>query len=373
MTFDPKAQVLPESPVEVTSARRGSVIQVEDVTVQYDAAPAPALSHFNFEVHAGEFVSILGQSGAGKTTALRVIAGFEKIRSGYVRIGGRLVASSFTHVPPDKRRVGLVFQDYALFPHLTVYTNIAFGLREADKSVRDSRARMMIEIAGLTGLEERYPHELSGGQQQRVALARALAPAPVAVLMDEPFSNLDRQLRATLRREVRAILKEAGATAVLVTHDREEALALADRVAVMGAGKIAQIGSPQEVYEHPASIEVAGMVGPADLLPGTLRGDSVETEAGVFPADMNGAALADGAGVLALMRASELELAEWDGGAQARVTYLEFRGEFTEYGVTLASGTLLRVRRRTRDHIGEGSIVKVSARPGSKVIVFPAA
>jgi iron(III) transport system ATP-binding protein len=225
MTFDPTAQVLPESPVDVAPARRGAVIQVEDVSVQYEAADGPALAHFDFEVRAGEFISLLGHSGVGKTTALRVIAGFEKVHSGYVRIGGRLVASSFAHVPPDKRRVGLVFQDYALFPHLTVKANIEFGLSGMDRSLRREQVKKMVELTGLTGLEKRYAHELSGGQQQRVALARALAPAPVAVLMDEPFSNLDRQLRASLRREVRMILKDAGATAVLVTHDREEAFA----------------------------------------------------------------------------------------------------------------------------------------------------
>ncbi|MDA0677197.1 MAG: ABC transporter ATP-binding protein, partial [Chloroflexi bacterium] len=228
MTFDPTAEVLPESPAGVQPVQ-GVVLQVEDVTVQYDAASTPALSHFDFEVKAGEFVSLLGSSGAGKTTALRVIAGFERIRSGYVRIGGRLVESAFAHVPPDRRRVGLVFQDYALFPHLTVQGNIEFGLSGMDSARKKSQVAKMIDVTGLNGLEGRYTHELSGGQQQRVALARALAPNPVAMLLDEPFSNLDRQLSSTLRRDVKSILREAGATAVLVTHDREEALALADR------------------------------------------------------------------------------------------------------------------------------------------------
>ena len=281
-TFDPTAQVLPESPVDVPS-RKGAVIQVEDVTVQYAAAEGPALANFDFEVQAGEFVSLLGHSGAGKTTALRVIAGFEKVQSGYVRIGGRLVGSSFAHVPPDKRRVGLVFQDYALFPHLTVQANIEFGLNGMDRSVRDEQVKKMVDLTGLRGLESRYAHELSGGQQQRVALARALAPAPVAVLLDEPFSNLDRQLRGTLRREVRSILKDAGATAVLVTHDREEALALADRVGIVNEGRIEQIGTPYDVYAHPVSPVAAGLAGPCELVPGVLRGDAVETEAGSFP------------------------------------------------------------------------------------------
>lgn len=371
MALDPTEQALPESPVDVASIRRGSVIQVEDVSVQYESASAPALSGFNFEVKAGEFVSILGHSGAGKTSALRVIAGFERVKSGYVRIGGRLVSSSFAHVPPDKRRVGLVFQDYALFPHLTVSANISFGLRGVGRAAREARVGEMVALTGLEGLEGRYAHELSGGQQQRVALARALAPSPVAVLMDEPFSNLDRQLRSTLRREVRSILKEAGATAVLVTHDREEALALADRVAVMGRGKIDQVGAPYEVYAHPVSPLVASMIGPCELLPGHVRGSYVETEAGAFPAELGENSFAGGEAALALMRASELEITDWVEGPEAKVTYREFRGEFTEYGVTLPSGRAIRVRRRSRDEIADGASVSVRAREGSRVIVFP--
>lgn len=372
MTFDPTAQVLPESPVDVAPSRRGAVIQVEDVSVQYEAADGPALAHFNFDVNAGEFISLLGHSGAGKTTALRVIAGFEKVRSGYVRIGGRLVASSFAHVPPDKRRVGLVFQDYALFPHLTVQANIEFGLNDIDRSRKERQVKKMVELTGLSGYEKRYAHELSGGQQQRVALARALAPAPVAVLMDEPFSNLDRQLRSTLRREVRSILKDAGATAVLVTHDREEALSLADRVGVMRDGRIEQIGTPEDVYENPVSPIVARMAGACELMPGVLRGETVETEAGIFDVTRKGKPVADGAHVLALMRASDLALAPPGDGPEMRVVYREFRGEFTEFGVSTPSGQVIRVRRRSSDGIKTGDNVSIRTRDNSTVIVFPA-
>lgn len=378
MTFDPTAQVLPESPVDVAPSRHGAVIQVEDVTVRYEAADAPALANFDFEVNAGEFISLLGHSGVGKTTALRVIAGFEKVHSGYVRIGGRLVESSFAHVPPDKRRVGLVFQDYALFPHLTVRANIEFGLNDMDRAVRERQLGKMIELTGLNGYEKRYAHELSGGQQQRVALARALAPAPVAVLMDEPFSNLDRQLRSTLRREVRSILKDAGATAVLVTHDREEAFALADRVGVMNGGRIEQIGSPEEVYSNPVSPVVARLAGACELVPGVLRGDQVETAAGRFPAALqrpDGLVIENGASVLALMRASELELmppVDGDGSSGLHVIYREFRGEFTEFGVATQSGLVVRVRRRSSETTHTGDAVCIRVRGNSKVIVFPA-
>ena len=175
------------------------VIHLQGVECRYPGAESPAIKDFNLLVRPGEFVSILGRSGAGKTTALRVVAGFEQVSDGYVRVGGQLVGSSFVHVPPDKRRIGLVFQDYALFPHLTVAKNVEFGLKELPESERASRIAPVLKMVGMSGYESRYVHELSGGQQQRVAIARALAPDPVALLLDEPFSNLDRQLRAALR------------------------------------------------------------------------------------------------------------------------------------------------------------------------------
>jgi len=347
------------------------VIHLEEVNVAY--GDAPVLDGFSLRVRAGEFVSVLGRSGVGKTTALRVIAGFERVSAGYVRLGGLLVGSSFVHVPPDRRRVGIVFQDYALFPHLTVAENVAFGLQGLDRREREARVRPVIEMTGLSGLERRYPHEMSGGQQQRVALARALAPRPVALLLDEPFSNLDRDLRATLRREVRDIVKRAGATTVLVTHDREEALALADRVAVMGNGRVEQIGSPEEVYERPVSPEVARMTGPCEVIPGTVRGGAVITEAGEFPAAVGPAAISE-TSVQAVMRAADLEL-ELAGPeaaeAGAVVVYREFRGEFTQYGVRLPSGVTLRVRGRSGATVSDGARVTVRTRPGAKVLVFP--
>ena len=220
------------------------VIHLEGVECRYPGSDIPAISDFSLLVQPGEFISILGRSGAGKTTALRVIAGFEQVASGYVRIGGQLVGSSFVHIPPDQRRVGLVFRDYALFPHLSVAGNVEFGLRGRSAFEKHSRVAAVIEMVGMGGYESRYIHELSGGQQQRVAIARALAPDPVALLMDEPFSNIDKQLRTVLRRDVKNIVTEAGATTILVTHDREEALATSDRVAVMGDRSIEQIGKP---------------------------------------------------------------------------------------------------------------------------------
>ena len=319
-------------------------------------------------------MSILGRSGAGKTTALRVISGFEQVSAGYIRVGGKLVGSSFVHVPPDQRRIGLVFQDYALFPHLTVAKNVEFGLKNLSSEEKSDRIAPVLAMVGMSGYESRYVHELSGGQQQRVAIARALAPDPVALLLDEPFSNLDRQLRTALRRDIKKIVRETGATTLLVTHDREEALATSDRIAVMGDNCIEQIGTPEEVYQNPVSAAVAKLVGPCELIPGVYRGGVVVTEAGVFPTRVTAEnSISDGEQVLALMRASELEitLSGEDDQRTATIELREFEGEFSEYSIRLDSGTLLRVRRRADDGLEADNRVVVSSRDQSKVIVFP--
>ena len=232
----------------------------------------------------GELLALLGPSGCGKTTTLRLIAGFEPQDAGTVEIGGRLVAGPAPGKgePPERRRVGMVFQDYALFPHLSVGKNVAFGLPRG--SERAERVRRALATVGLAGAEGRMPHELSGGQQQRVALARALAPGPEIVLLDEPFSNLDVGLRARVRMEVRQILADAGATAVLVTHDQEEALSLTDRVAIMFDGRVVQAAMPEELYHRPVSRQVAAFVGDAQFLPGEGSGRRVATELGDLPA-----------------------------------------------------------------------------------------
>jgi iron(III) transport system ATP-binding protein len=350
------------------------VIHLQGVECTYPGADSPAISNFDLLIRPGEFVSILGRSGAGKTTALRVVAGFEQVTSGYVRVGGQLVGSSFVHVPPDQRRIGLVFQDYALFPHLTVAKNVEFGLKDLSAEERATRIAPVLAMVGMSGYESRYVHELSGGQQQRVAIARALAPDPVALLLDEPFSNLDRQLRAALRRDIKKIVRETGATTLLVTHDREEALATSDRIAVMGENSIEQIGTPEQVYQNPVSAAVAKLIGPCELIPGVFRGGVVVTEAGVFPTRVTADnSISDGQQVLALMRASELEieLAGEDDQRTASIELREFEGEFSEYSIRLDSGTLMRVRRRAADGLDAGSRVIVRSRGKSKVIVFP--
>ena len=358
------------SPSSVASG----VIHLESVECSYPGSEIPAISDFSLLVQPGEFISILGRSGAGKTTALRVIAGFEHVTSGYVRIGGQLVGSSFVHITPDQRRIGLVFQDYALFPHLSVAGNVEFGLKGYSTLEKRVRADAVVDLVGMGGYESRFIHELSGGQQQRVAIARAIAPDPIALLMDEPFSNLDKQLRTVLRRDVKNIVTEAGATTILVTHDREEALATSDRVAVMGDRSIEQIGTPEEVYLNPVSAAVAKLIGPCELISGSYRAGLVETEAGTFPArELTGDALSEPKQVLVLMRASELEInaakgTEDRGGI---IELREFEGEFSEYTIRLDSGALIRVRRRAAEGLSKGQRVVVQTRNNLPLIVFP--
>jgi iron(III) transport system ATP-binding protein len=256
---------------------RTAAIHCHRLTKRFGAAIA--LDDFELEVPPGSILALLGPSGCGKTTALRVVAGFDRPDRGSVEIAGRTVVDDTKSVPPERRRVGMVFQDYALFPHMTAAANIAYGLRRDS----DTRVADVLELVGLVGLGRRMPHELSGGEQQRVALARALAPEPAVILLDEPFSNLDASLRDRMRRDVRTILAEADATAIFVTHDQEEALAIADIVAVMRDGRVHQIGTPHQVYRKPASPWIAQFVGESEFVDGVAGVGQVTTELGTFP------------------------------------------------------------------------------------------
>jgi iron(III) transport system ATP-binding protein len=262
-----------------------------------------AVDAVDLDVRDGEFLAVLGPSGCGKTTLLRLVAGFERPDGGGVELGGRVVSGPRTWVAPEDRRIGMVFQESALFPHLDVAGNIGFGL---PRHGREERVAEMVALVGLSGLQRRMPHELSGGQQQRVALARALAPDPTVILLDEPFSSLDATLRAQLRVEVREILRRAGATALFVTHDQAEALEISDRVAVMRAGRIEQVSTPTELYLRPANRFVAGFVGEANLLVGEVRHGEVQTLAGRFRAADD--ALADGSRAEVLLRPEQLHM-----------------------------------------------------------------
>ena len=261
-----------------------SVLAIDALGIEKRFGRTSAVDGAHLQVADGELVALLGPSGSGKTTLLRVLAGFETPDAGHVAIGGRAVAGDGAWVEPEHRRIGMVFQDGALFPHLTIEGNVGFG------AARPGRALECLELVGLADRARAYPHELSGGERRRIALARALAADPSVVLLDEPFAALDAGLRESLRQEVRRILKKAGTSALLVTHDQAEALSLADTVAVMRAGRVEQVGTPEEIYERPSTRWLAEFLGEADILPGRARDGIVECELGRFgaPRELDG-------------------------------------------------------------------------------------
>jgi iron(III) transport system ATP-binding protein len=263
---------------------------------------SPVLAGLDLEVPAGSLTAVLGPSGCGKTTLLRLLGGFERADGGSIRLGERVLCDAGTHLAPEQRAIGFVPQEGALFPHLDVAANIGFGLPRAQR--RGGRVEELLALVDLEGLAKRLPHQLSGGQQQRVALARALAPEPGLVLLDEPFDALDAGLRAQVRGEVREALRAAGATALLVTHDQEEALSLADLVAVMRGGRIVQAADPQTLYRDPVDADVARFLGEAVLLEGRLDGDYAETSLGRLPT--RGADAADGSWATVMLRPEQI-------------------------------------------------------------------
>jgi iron(III) transport system ATP-binding protein len=314
-----------------------------------------AVDDVTLEVRTSEIFGVLGPSGCGKTTLLRLIAGFERPETGTVTVGGTLVAGDRTWVPPERRRIGMVFQDYALFPHLTVERNVAFGVpRGAGGEIQRA-----LELVGLQHKADRHPHELSGGERQRVALARALAPGPDVVLLDEPFSSLDATLRADLRREVELILRDAGATAILVTHDQEEALTLSDRLALMRDGRIVQVGAPEDVYAQPSERWAAQFVGEVNVLPGVVRGEAVHTEVGSF--DLASPAGGSEQSVHIAVRPEQLEFRS-GREPNAEVVEREFRGHDVLYRLRHSAGRTLLVQLSSLELY----------EPGQQVFVRPA-
>jgi iron(III) transport system ATP-binding protein len=331
-----------------------------------------AVDGIDLEARHGEFLAVLGPSGCGKTTLLRLVAGFERPDAGGIEIDGRVVAGPRRHVPPEQRRIGMVFQESALFPHLDVAANIGFGL---PRQRRQTRVDELVAMVGLAGLQRRMPHELSGGQQQRVALARALAPRPALILLDEPFSSLDATLRTQLRSEVREILRAAGATALFVTHDQAEALEISDRVAVMRAGRIEQVSTPDELYLRPVNRFVAGFIGDANLVVGDVRHGEVQTVVGRFRAG-NGA-LQEGSRAEVLLRPEQLHMLAVDRLSTPplpenvfRVVRRAFHGSEVHHLLRSESGIELEAATSSSAMIALGTAVIAHAR-ARDVPVYP--
>jgi iron(III) transport system ATP-binding protein len=338
------------------SDTRSPAVEIRRLTLRYDGAPV--VREVDLEVARGSLTALLGPSGCGKTTLLRAIAGFERPLGGSIAIHGEPVAAAGRWVPPERRRVTMVFQDGALFPHMTVRRNVGYGVRRHPDG--ESLVRRVLEMTGLEPLAGRYPDELSGGQQQRVALARALAPQPRVVLLDEPFAALDAALRERLRREVREVLRAAGATAILVTHDQEEALSVADRLAAMRQGRILQVGTPEEIYRRPASVAVAEILGGGRLLAATVEGGSCRSILGraACPGP-------DGPGRL-LVRAEDLEElpADASAGVEATIAERRFFGHDVLDCVRRAGGEELEVRVLSGELAAVGSRIRLALRPG---------
>jgi iron(III) transport system ATP-binding protein len=331
-----------------------SVLELRAVSCAYDVG-RPAVRDISFAAKEGEILCLLGPSGCGKTTILRAIAGFEPVRSGQIFLSGRLVSSPDQMTPTEERHVGMVFQEYALFPHLRVQDNIAFGLRHLKRSDRKARVQDMLRLVGLEGFERRYPHELSGGQQQRVALARALVQHPVVLLLDEPFSNLDPDMAGRMRQELHDLLRRTKTTTILVTHDHDEAFAMADRIAVLNQGRLEQFDTPETIYHMPETPFVADFVGQADFIPGTVSNGMVYTELGEFP---NTLKAEDGTTVVVMIRPDDIHLVPTKG-ATSHVLSRQFRGSENLYAVSLPSGQVVHSSQGSTSVYQEGTPVEL--------------
>ena len=331
-----------------------AVLELRHVSCAYETG-RPAVQEISFAAREGEILCLLGPSGCGKTTILRAIAGFEPVRSGQLFLSGQLVSSPDVMTPTESRHVGMVFQEYALFPHLRVQDNIAFGLHHLARSERATRVQEMLRLTGLEGFERRYPHELSGGQQQRVALARALVQNPVVLLLDEPFSNLDPDMAGRMRQEVHELLRRTKTTTVLVTHDHDEAFAMADRIAVLNQGRLEQFDTPEMMYHMPATPFVADFVGQADFIPGTVSQGMVQTELGEFPDTIE---CKDGTAVVVMIRPDDIHLVPTEG-ARSRVLSRQFHGSENLYTVCLPSGQIVHSSQGSTSVYQTGTTVEL--------------
>jgi iron(III) transport system ATP-binding protein len=343
------------------------LLKLDHITQAYDHHVV--VDDLSLQLNEGQIGCLLGPSGCGKTTVLRLIAGFESLRQGEITLRNRVVAKPGFNLPAEQRNVGMVFQDYALFPHLKVLENIMFGLHHHDKVYRRTRAMAMLEVVGLAQLADKYPHELSGGQQQRIAVARALAPKPDLLLLDEPFSNLDTDLRARLSMEIRDVIKQQGATAVIVTHDQHEAFAMADEIGVMYQGRIQQWDTAYNLYHQPSTRFVADFVGKGVFLEGTVTDQHmVNTDLGRMQCQLSGADQYH-AQVDILLRPDDI-VHDDNSPMQAEVVNKAFQGADILYTLRLASGqhVLSLVPSHHNHAIGEKIGIRLEI---DHVIAFP--
>jgi iron(III) transport system ATP-binding protein len=349
-----------------------TVLKLEGISKDY--GNECAVEDLDLEVREGELLTLLGPSGCGKTTTLRMIAGLERPSAGRITLDDEVISAADEFRKPEERNVGIVFQDYALFPHLSVAENIAFGLTDLDEAESQRRVDDLLELVDLTDHHDKMPAQLSGGQQQRVALARSLAPEPDVLLLDEPFSNLDIRLRVEMREEVRKILKRAGVTAISVTHDQEEALSISDRVAIMNDGAIAQVGDPGLVFENPESRFVASFLGQASFLSARVVGDTIETGLGSFGTHLlNGPVEAyDGANVDVLVRPDDLQAVPTsEAKADGYVVHRQYTGPSFVYRVELHSGDVVHCMHNHVETFEAGQPVEVDLAADHELAWYP--
>ena len=344
-----------------------TALNIQHLIKHFPGTAQSAVNNISFELSNGEILALVGPSGCGKTTTLRIIAGLERPDSGIVRLHDRIVASESVFIPPEKRGVGMVFQDHALFPHLTVSENIAFGLRGQSPEKIKQTVGEMLHLVGLLPLAKRYPHALSGGERQRVALARALAPRPVLVLMDEPFSSLDADLRMEMREHVRRILKSMKATVVFVTHDQDEALYMGDRLAVLQNGHLEQIGTPEEIFHESNTRFVAEFMGDSDFLKGRVSRRGIQTEIGLLDQVVD---LPVSTHVEIALRADDISF-HIDGSGNSLIVERFFRGAFNLYRLRLDSGQILHASTDHTQILPVGARVRAFVRAEHPLSVFP--
>jgi iron(III) transport system ATP-binding protein len=346
---------------------RCEYLKLRNVSKKFPGQSTPAVANLSFSLEYGEILSLLGPSGCGKTTTLRLIAGFERHYEGQICLAGRTVSDTDFSIPPEKRNVGIVFQEYALFPHLTVWENVRFSFTSQARK-RSDAIESILRLVDLHTLRDRYPHELSGGQQQRLALARALAPRPKILLLDEPFSNLDADLREQMRNEVKNILHATETTTVFVTHDQEEAFAFSDKVGVLQNGRLEQFDTPEKIYHTPVTRFIADFVGQADFIPGVIvQPGVVETDLGLFPSYSR---VPEGAPVEVMIRPDDVQILPGSDQTNGVIIHRTFRGSINGYTVQLDAGPVLHSDQPSTMLYQKGTRVRVQLGV-EHVVVFP--